>query len=60
MEKTEIGSYVDNINKSIASLGDYAEARLESTVVKNYSMKNGVMLSAASFERQGVGIRFVY
>ena len=59
MENMEIEQYVDKTRKSIGSIGDYAEARLESTTVKNFSMKNGVVLSAASFEQQGVGVRFL-
>ena len=51
--------YRDAAIKAIQNLGEYAEARLEHTTVKEFSMKNGVLLGAAAYERQGMGVRFL-
>ncbi|MBI4406559.1 TldD/PmbA family protein [Candidatus Micrarchaeota archaeon] len=50
--------YEDLAGKVIARLGQYAEARLEQRQVREFAVKNGVLLSAADYSTQGVGIRF--
>ncbi len=50
---------IDTIRKTLHPLGEYAEARIESTSVQEYSMKNGVLLGAAAYGRSGVGVRFL-
>ncbi len=50
---------IDTVRKTLHSIGEYAEARIESTSVQEYSMKNGVLLGAASYESNGVGVRFL-
>lgn len=50
--------YKDLAANSIKDLGEYSEARVESKLVKELSMKNGVLLGAASFHKQGIGVRF--
>ncbi len=49
----------DKLAKIIDSLGEYAEARVENTTVKELAMKNGVLVSAASYQHSGVGVRFL-
>ncbi|MFH0713629.1 MAG: TldD/PmbA family protein [Candidatus Micrarchaeota archaeon] len=48
----------DSILRTIAKLGEYAEARLEKRIVKTFAMKNGALVSAAAFDHSGVGCRF--
>ena len=55
----ELDPYLDNVRKTITSLGEYSEARLEHSSVKSFAMKNGVLIGAAAFQRQGVGVRFL-
>ncbi len=50
---------IDTVRETLHSLGEYAEARTESTSVHEYSMKNGVLLGAAAYGRSGVGVRFL-
>ncbi len=51
--------YIDLAAKSIAHLGEYSEARIEKREVKEFAVKNGVVIAAASYTSQGIGIRFI-
>ncbi len=49
----------DLAERAITRLGQYAEARLEQRSVKEFAVKNGALISAASYSAQGIGIRFL-
>ncbi len=52
------GFYKDLAAKSITNLGEYSEARIERRQVREFAMKNGLLLSAAAYKHEGIGIRF--
>lgn len=50
--------YKDLAAKSIANLGEYSEARVEQRQVREFAMKNGMLISAAAYKHEGIGVRF--